>query len=73
MIKIHLNNRLISLTETCSLHQLVNEEFIASDVQKAVNAYALVLNGEIVPRQRWSSIHCQNSDVIELFAAVAGG
>ena len=62
MILIHINNVPQPLTEPTSLAAVI----LAQDI-------ALVLNAEVVPRNRWQSILCQHEDKLELFSAVAGG
>lgn len=67
MILIHINNIPQSLSEPTSLAAVI----LAQDI--ALDSLAIVLNAEVVPRNRWQYILCQHEDKLELFSAVAGG
>ncbi|MCK7631078.1 sulfur carrier protein ThiS [Shewanella sp. JNE10-2] len=67
MILIHINNIPQLLSEPTSLEAVILAQNIALD------SVAIVLNAEVVPRNRWQSILCQHEDKLELFSAVAGG
>ena len=67
MILIHINNVAQSLTQPTSLAELILAQNISLD------SIALVLNTQVVPRNRWQTILCQHEDKLELFSAVAGG
>ena len=67
MILIHINNVAQSLTQPTSLAELILAQNIALD------SIALVLNTQVVPRNRWQTILWQHEDKLELFSAVAGG
>nr|WP_320126070.1 sulfur carrier protein ThiS [uncultured Shewanella sp.] len=67
MIIIHINNVPQPLSEPTSLAAVI----LAQDI--ALDSVAIVLNAEVIPRNRWQSILCQHEDKLELFSAVAGG
>lgn len=73
MVHIHINNQSVSLAEPISLQQIVIAHYLGESSLEILKSLALVLNGELVPRHRWSSIFCQQNDRLELFSAVAGG
>lgn len=64
---IHINNVPQELTEDVSLAEVVIRQNLR------LEAVALVLNAEVVPRHRWHTINCQHDDKLEIFSAVAGG
>ena len=73
MIHIHINSQSVSLAEPTSLQEIIIAHYLGESPLEKLKSLALVLNGDLVPRHRWSSIFCQQSDQLELFSAVAGG
>ncbi|MCE9687406.1 sulfur carrier protein ThiS [Shewanella sp. AS16] len=67
MISIQLNGEPLAVPEHASLAAVLHERRLDP------NAFALVLNAELVPRNRWQHIQCRAGDKLELFSAVAGG
>jgi thiamine biosynthesis protein ThiS len=80
---IHVNDEPVTLPQAMSLSLalvhlfLIKSDRVANPDEKEhdrrLASLALVLNGEVVPRNRWSSINCRQDDRLELFSVVAGG
>lgn len=67
MISIVLNDEVVTVSIGTSLVKVLEHQTIALD------AVALVLNAEVVPKSRWPHIICQQHDQLDVFSVVAGG
>lgn len=67
MIVITINDEKAQVPVAISLSNMLEIQ------QVDHHSVALVLNGEVTPRQHWANIVCQDGDRLELFAVVAGG
>ncbi|PKG58956.1 sulfur carrier protein ThiS [Shewanella sp. GutDb-MelDb] len=67
MISIVLNDEVVTVSIGTSLVKVLEHQTIALD------AVAIALNSEVVPRSRWPHIVCQQDDQLEVFSVVAGG
>jgi len=67
MISIVLNDEVVTVSIGTSLVKVLEHQAIALD------AVALALNAEVVPRSRWPHIVCQQDDKLDVFSVVAGG
>lgn len=66
-MKIALNDQTLVLTERSRLDQLLEQEF----GERA--GLAVAINGDVIPRSRWTDMLLTDGDRIDVFHAVAGG
>lgn len=66
MITVSLNNQTVDVPEGASLSQLLEQH-------PPAGAFAVAINGEFVPRSRYSETLLNNSDEIDLVSPVGGG
>ncbi|MCL1059240.1 sulfur carrier protein ThiS [Shewanella gelidimarina] len=67
MISIVLNDEVVTVSIGTSLVKVLEHQAIELD------AVALALNAEVVPKSRWPHIVCQQDDKLDVFSVVAGG
>ncbi|MGI2169866.1 sulfur carrier protein ThiS [Shewanella sp. MF05960] len=66
-----INVMINGVAETLEGHVTISELLILK--QLPINAIAVVVNDEVLPRSRWNHVMCQHDDSICVFSAVAGG
>lgn len=67
MITIHINGEEKELEGPLTISELIEK------IQVPVQAIAVAVNSEIVPRSEFSRIRVRNRDQIEIIRAVGGG
>ncbi|QSX31604.1 sulfur carrier protein ThiS [Shewanella cyperi] len=67
MLTIQFNGESLQLPAGLSLDAFLEQQAIRPQ------QVALVLNGTVVPRHRWTHLHLAEADRLDCFAAVAGG
>ncbi|MGB0894586.1 MAG: sulfur carrier protein ThiS [Parashewanella sp.] len=75
MITVSINDQAYTFVDNISineavLHSISNNKSLIS---KNMNAIALALNGQVLPRKQWAELLCKPNDKINVFTAVAGG
>lgn len=67
MIQISVNNEKHQIAKTTSLEQLLQQLTIEKE------KYAVAVNGEFVPRSRYSEHELHANDEVDILTAVQGG
>lgn len=66
-MKIALNHQSLTFDECLRLNQLLKQEFGEHA------GLAVALNGDVIPRERWTECQLADGDRVDVFHAVAGG